>query len=79
MRKRCRVVSALTGAVALLLVSAPFAAEIEETTVMVSMRDGTRLATDVYLPAHWREPMPVLLKRTPYNKNTDGIEFAQSA
>jgi predicted acyl esterase len=55
-----------------LAVSTLFAAEIQKTTVLVPMRDGTRLATDVYLPPAWQEPMPVLLKRTPYNKNTDG-------
>jgi len=80
MRRWRDVPSTLSGAVALLAVaSAVFAAEIEKATVMVPMRDGTRLATDVYLPADWQEPMPVLLKRTPYNKNTDGVDFAQVA
>ena len=36
--------------------------------VMVPMRDGVRLATDIYLPADGG-PFPVLLARTPYNKN----------
>ena len=80
MRRGRAVVWALSGAVALAaVVSALSAAEIEQTTVMVPMRDGTRLATDVYLPAGWQEPMPVLLKRTPYNKDTDDIEFAPVA
>ncbi len=39
-------------------------------TVMLPMRDGVRLATDVYLP-EGPGPFPVLLYRTPYNKNTD--------
>ena len=77
MRKVCHAISTLSGVVALLVIPPLFAAEIEKTTVMVPMPDGTRLATDVYLPADWQEPMPVLLKRTPYNKNTDGIEFAR--
>lgn len=34
---------------------------------MVPMRDGVRLATDVYLPAG-DGPFPVLLERTPYDK-----------
>lgn len=34
---------------------------------MVPMRDGIRLATDVYLPAG-DGPFPVLLERTPYDK-----------
>ena len=44
--------------------------------VMVTMRDGVRLATDVYRPAMNGNPIPgkfpVILERTPYNKN--GIE-----
>ncbi len=40
--------------------------------VMVAMRDGTRLATDVYRPAHdgdWLEGrFPTILCRTPYDK-----------
>src|SRR5690242_1012886 len=45
------------------------------TTVMVPMRDGTLLATDVYLPAG-NGPWPVALARTPYGRtdfqNTGG-------
>jgi len=37
--------------------------------LMVSMRDGTRLATDVYLPANSTSPLPVILERTPYDKS----------
>lgn len=41
--------------------------------VMVPMRDGVRLATDVYRPAENGKPLadklPVILTRTPYNKN----------
>jgi len=35
---------------------------------MVEMRDGIKLATDVYLPGN--EKYPVVLIRTPYNKNS---------
>jgi len=41
-------------------------------TVMVAMRDGVRLATDIYLPARngaAEGKFPVVLERTPYNKN----------
>ena len=37
-------------------------------THMLPMRDGTRLATDVYLP-DGAPPYPVILIRTPYDKN----------
>ena len=40
--------------------------------VMVAMRDGMRMATDIYRPARGGRPLadrrPVLLHRTPYNK-----------
>jgi len=41
--------------------------------IMVPMRDGVRLATDVYLPARGAAPVeqrwPTILARTPYNKD----------
>ena len=40
----------------------------KKTTHMVPMSDGTPLATDVYLP-EGDGPWPVILIRTPYNKN----------
>ena len=37
--------------------------------VMVPMRDGVELATDIYVPENQFEgPYPVLIERTPYNK-----------
>jgi predicted acyl esterase len=39
--------------------------KIQPTLHMVAMRDGTRLATDVYLPVAGKPPYPVVLKRTP--------------
>lgn len=42
-------------------------------TVLLPMRDGVRLATDVHKPAGLG-PFPVILARTPYNKDgVDGI------
>ena len=41
-----------------------------EIGVKVPMRDGTRLSTDVYRPAG-SGPFPVVLVRTPYNKNDE--------
>jgi uncharacterized protein len=47
--------------------------------VMVAMRDGVRLATDVYLPAGTQvQAFPVLLERTPYGKTVDS-PFEHSA
>jgi putative CocE/NonD family hydrolase len=43
-----------------------------ENDVMVAMRDGVKLATDIYFPAEngakVTTPLPVILTRTPYNK-----------
>lgn len=45
---------------------------LREDDVMVAMRDGARLAADIYRPALDGEPapgpFPVILERTPYNK-----------
>jgi len=46
---------------------------VVETNVMIPMRDGVRLAADVYRPARDGNPapgrFPALLTRTPYNKD----------
>src|ERR1051325_7679009 len=41
---------------------------VVERSIMVSMRDGVRLATDLYRPEGVTRPMPAILMRTPYNK-----------
>jgi putative CocE/NonD family hydrolase len=38
-----------------------------EKTVMVPMRDGVRLATDIYRPKARTGPLPTIFWRTPYN------------
>ncbi|MEE9502467.1 MAG: CocE/NonD family hydrolase [Candidatus Aminicenantaceae bacterium] len=38
-------------------------------SVMVPMRDGVRLSTDLYFPKGADKKLPVILIRTPYNKN----------
>lgn len=57
-----------------------------ESTVMIPMRDGTQLATDLYFPAlegrRVGGPFPVVLERTPYDKVaavnvTNGNYFAR--
>ena len=46
------------------------------SNVMIPMRDGVRLATDIYLPALNGQPasgkFPVILERTPYDKAGSG-------
>lgn len=53
---------------------------IVEKNVMVEMRDGVRLATDVYRPSKngkvIEEKIPTILQRTPYNKElVDGFSL----
>ncbi len=43
--------------------------DIKVSTVMVPMRDGVRLATDLYLPP--RLPAPAVAVRTPYERGRD--------
>ncbi len=55
-----------------------------ERDVMIGMRDGVRLAADLYRPAKGDEPVPgkfpTLLSRTPYNKgdgrSAEGMYYA---
>ncbi|MBI3790055.1 MAG: CocE/NonD family hydrolase [Gemmatimonadetes bacterium] len=42
-----------------------------ERDVMVPMRDGTKLATDIYRPTGLSEARPTILIRTPYNKGAN--------
>jgi putative CocE/NonD family hydrolase len=46
--------------------------------VMVPMRDGVKLATDVYMPVNQgRGPFPVVMERTPYSKGSCSSGAAQ--
>src|ERR1700741_689367 len=42
---------------------------IVERKLMVSMRDGKRMATDVYRPKDTSKKYPIIFVRTPYNFN----------
>ena len=42
---------------------------ILDADVMVALRDGVRLATDIYRP-ETDGPVPVVLERTPYNNRS---------
>lgn len=42
---------------------------VVERKVMVSMRDGVRVATDIYRPRNAPGPVPIIWSRTPYNFN----------
>ncbi|MGE3887670.1 MAG: CocE/NonD family hydrolase, partial [Vicinamibacterales bacterium] len=42
---------------------------IVERKVMMPMRDGIRLATDIYRPKDAKGPVPIVFSKTPYNFN----------
>ena len=42
---------------------------VVERKVMIPMRDGVRLATDIYRPKNSAGPVPIVFSRTPYNFN----------
>src|SRR5260221_14766288 len=46
------------------------------TTHLVAMRDGIKLATDVYLPGDGSGTYPVIVARTPYDKSKGGRALA---
>ena len=52
-----------------------------QSDVMVAMRDGIQLATDIYLPAQGGKArsgrFPAVLMRTPYNKEVRANPFAR--
>ncbi|MBI4279549.1 MAG: CocE/NonD family hydrolase [Armatimonadetes bacterium] len=47
-----------------------------ERNLFVRLQDGTRLATDVYLPDGTAGPWPALMERTPYNKLNSNLVLA---
>lgn len=53
---------------------------ITDQKVMMPMRDGVRLATDIYRPKT-TDPVPIIFSRTPYNFNSwgDGEERTRTA
>ena len=53
------------------------AVEIERG-VMVAVRDGTHLATDIYRPKDLDGPLPTVLIRTPYNKSASAAGDASA-
>jgi len=42
---------------------------VVERKVLIPMRDGIRLATDIYRPKNATGPVPIVFSRTPYNFN----------
>ena len=55
-----------------LMAAAPYDVMLHEENLMVPMRDGVRLATDIYRPSREgalvTQPLPIVIHRTPYDK-----------
>ena len=48
----------------------------EKKEVMISMRDGVKLHTEIYTPKNAREALPIFLERTPYGISADDKGFS---
>lgn len=59
-------------------VDGPFEVRLEKS-IMVPIRDGIRLSTDLYFPENAGEKLPVILIRTPYNKKRNRERTPTSA
>ena len=66
MRKRAAIIKI---SLTVVLITAALCCAKPAQTVMVPMRDGVKLAADVYLPDD-KGPWPAILFRTPYEKGT---------
>jgi uncharacterized protein len=51
--------------------AADYSAIFKKQDVMIPMRDGIKLHTEIYVPKHATEPLPFFLTRTPYGLSDD--------
>src|SRR5579864_6352798 len=51
------------------------ATEFDKTDMMIPMRDGVRLHTEIYAPKRAAERLPFLITRTPYGQGLDAKGF----
>src|SRR6202158_1464596 len=49
----------------------------DKTEVMIEARDGVKLRTEIYAPKDAKEPLPIVLERTPYGTNDDEKGFSR--
>ncbi len=53
-----------------------FSQSFNKSEVMIAARDGVRLHTEIYTPKDAKEPLPILLERTPYGLGDDEKGFS---
>ncbi len=54
-----------------------FSRIFEKTDVLIPMRDGVHLHTEIYVPKNAKQPLPFLLERTPYGLSDDEKGFTE--
>jgi putative CocE/NonD family hydrolase len=54
-----------------------YAELFDKTEVMIPVRDGVKLHTEIYVPKHVTEPLPILFERTPYGISDPGQGFSR--
>lgn len=74
MKRYCGMAKYIVLVMAVMLGASAAARSFESRTEMVTMRDGIKLATEIYLPTAYKEgkSYPVLLMRTPYGRKQWG-------
>ncbi|MEW6210631.1 MAG: CocE/NonD family hydrolase, partial [Acidobacteriota bacterium] len=58
------------------LVAADSSDRFDKRAVMIEMRDGVKLNTEIYTPKDAAEPLPILITRTPYGLSHDSKGFS---
>jgi len=56
---------------------AAFGALFVKTDVMIPMRDGVKLHTEIYAPRNASEKLPLFLTRTPYGLGDDDAGYSR--
>jgi len=81
MPPHCSAMRPPLARLAALLLAMPLAAQqpsqldrYERRTVMIPMRDGIRLNTEIFIPKSATGPLPILFLRTPYGVGAQNIE-----
>jgi uncharacterized protein len=54
-----------------------YGATFSKQDVMIPMRDGVKLHTEIYVPKHATEPLPFFLTRTPYGLSDDAEGYSR--
>ena len=55
-----------------------FSREFAQQKVMIPMRDGIKLYTEIYTPKNATEPLPILMERTPYGVASEEGGYSSS-